>query len=236
MLHPVQAIAHVAVYGIWPVSCYLFFYIMIISVLQCYCKKNSSGWDECTLFTLQCEVCVLLKELWEKGRNILSAIHFLLIAVNPKVLLWSESCPLERPSSIPDKQLPSSQCSLLHAPWAAKTGSIVVNTKKKKECWSTQYCVQDVEDVTVIFGGVCFILKSACTCVILCSSCCSWRLPLLFVSHPRHCGSHCWPPPRPMHHQGERHQCKQGEPCQCHCSCHCMQEVPATHTGEAGGE
>lgn len=72
----------------------------------------------------------------------------------------SESCPSERPSSTPDKQLPSSPCSLTHSSWVAKTGNKVVNTKKKEECCSTQFCVQDVEDVTVIFmecAGVCYI-------------------------------------------------------------------------------
>ena len=42
-------------------------------------------------------------------------MHFPLIAVNLEILLWSESHPSERPSSTPDKQLPSSH-ALSHTP------------------------------------------------------------------------------------------------------------------------
>lgn len=61
----------------------------------------------------------------------------------------------------------------------------------------------------------------------------SFFLPVS-LSHGRYGGSHCGSPPGPVHHQGEWNQCKQGEPCQRHCSCHCMQEVQATHTGKKG--
>lgn len=71
-----------------------------------------------------------------------------------------------------------------------------------------------------------------------------WLLPLttqspllhLSPSHARHGSSHRWPPPRPVHHQGERHQREQGEPRQRHRTCHRVQEVPQTYTGETGGE
>lgn len=72
--------------------------------------------------------------------------------------VWSESHPSERPSSTPDKQLPSSPRSLSHSSWAAKTGNKVENTKEKMECCSTQFCVQDVTVIILGCAGVCFIL------------------------------------------------------------------------------
>lgn len=64
-------------------------------------------------------------------------------------------------------------------------------------------------------------------------------LPLslcLPLSLDRHGGSHCRSAPGPVHHQGERHQCEQGEPRQRYRSCHRVQEVQTADTGEGEGE
>lgn len=58
----------------------------------------------------------------------------------------------------------------------------------------------------------------------------------LFLSHVRHRGSHRGSPSRPVHHQGERHQCEQGEPRQRHRSCHRLQEVQTAFPGERGND
>lgn len=81
-------------------------------------------------------------------------MHFLLIAQNLEVLLWSESRPSERPSSTPDKQLPSSPHHSLSLTLLLSCQNRKQSCKYKEEkgmLFSPILCTEDVEDVTIIF-------------------------------------------------------------------------------------
>lgn len=150
-------------------------------------------------------------------------MHFLLIAVNLEVLLWPQRAPcLSQKNNFPHLH------TLFHTPPLLPKQDTKVSNPKK---WcSPQFCVHNV-----IIGMFSFPLDFALACIIMCSGYCPWRCSCFFyssLSHARHSGSHRRPPSGPVHHQGEWHQREQREPCQCHRSCHCMQEVQTSHTGE----
>lgn len=87
-----------------------------------------------------------------------------------------------------------------------------------------------------VSSGFCFHLRDNVLNFTYCAVVTATDAPpfslCLCPCHARHGGSHRRPPPGPVHHQGERHQCKQGEPRQRHRSRHRVQEVPTAHAGE----
>lgn len=133
-------------------------------------------------------------------------------------------------TSLREAQINNFSSSLSHSrAELPKQETEVANTKTQKECHVARICVQDVDDVTGVsqwrasgFSNVPEFVALDASPLFLC----------LLLPLSRHGCSYRRPPPGPVHHQGERHQCEQGEPCQRHRSCYSVQEVPETHPGE----